>query len=400
MHLMKVFKNQKGFTLTELMISVALLGGVSLITMKVMEEQSGNQSYLKATAEITKTVAMLQSTLNDPAKCKEMLGGIVKPSDLTSKTEIPELKYLVRGEMHTILGAPVDPSPAKQDYSEFYLQKGDIALMGSEFGNNVADLVINFRIKKRALSLRGDDANDEVVTRRLSLVGKFTPAVISCGPVLNDASKTAKQKLCESLIGTVGSSGGVQEAAAVWDDTTGTCTFKAFRCPVGEVPKRIISLGHIECEPAVNRFKIEEVVVLNQAPIDCSATNRFRLVNAGGKLTIACDGSSSYSWIATSWFACDAPCGGGTRTRTVECREIPSGNISAGSCPSGTKPAVSEACNTTACPTSGTCSYQFKYPDGSEDSATISVPSQAACTAKCTCVGPCAAPGKWNCSFY
>eukprot|EP01006_Ploeotia_vitrea_P034698 TRINITY_DN65790_c14_g1_i2.p1 TRINITY_DN65790_c14_g1~~TRINITY_DN65790_c14_g1_i2.p1 ORF type:complete len:1985 (+),score=893.63 TRINITY_DN65790_c14_g1_i2:504-5957(+) len=56
------------------------------------------------------------------------------------------------------------------------------------------------------------------------------------------------------------------------------------------------------------------------------------------------------SWVTGDWGACSKPCGGGTRTRTVECRTPDASHTdpSGESC-TGDKPASSEACNTASC---------------------------------------------------
>jgi hypothetical protein len=54
------------------------------------------------------------------------------------------------------------------------------------------------------------------------------------------------------------------------------------------------------------------------------------------------------AWNLGTWGNCSVSCGGGTRTRTVECRKN-SGVVSDSLCPPP-KPAVSEDCNTQTCP--------------------------------------------------
>lgn len=60
----------------------------------------------------------------------------------------------------------------------------------------------------------------------------------------------------------------------------------------------------------------------------------------------------TYSWYSGGWGACSATCGGGTRTRTVQCRDNFSAVVADSFCSgAGTKPATSQACNTPACVT-------------------------------------------------
>lgn len=55
------------------------------------------------------------------------------------------------------------------------------------------------------------------------------------------------------------------------------------------------------------------------------------------------------SWSATEYSECSAPCGGGTRTRTVKCTDGASRVIPDAYCDAGSKPAASAECNPSAC---------------------------------------------------
>ncbi|EFN59440.1 hypothetical protein CHLNCDRAFT_33886 [Chlorella variabilis] len=58
----------------------------------------------------------------------------------------------------------------------------------------------------------------------------------------------------------------------------------------------------------------------------------------------------TYSWQPLAWGACSAACGGGTRTRVVQCKDS-TGKIVADAFCSGTKPLSSQKCNIQACVT-------------------------------------------------
>ena len=64
----------------------------------------------------------------------------------------------------------------------------------------------------------------------------------------------------------------------------------------------------------------------------------------------------TYSWTTSAYGSCSLTCGGGTQSRTVQCKRH-DGTIVADSYCAGTKPAVSQSCNTQACaiPVNGVC---------------------------------------------
>ncbi|GFR44832.1 hypothetical protein Agub_g6173 [Astrephomene gubernaculifera] len=81
--------------------------------------------------------------------------------------------------------------------------------------------------------------------------------------------------------------------------------------------------------------------------------------NIVGCLPLPGGGSTSGQdtlWYTGPWGACSATCGGGTRSRVVECRLRSNTDVKVAdsSCP-WTKPAATQACNSMTCGTSGSC---------------------------------------------
>lgn len=67
--------------------------------------------------------------------------------------------------------------------------------------------------------------------------------------------------------------------------------------------------------------------------------------------------SSSYAWNAGPWGECSLTCGGGTRSRSVICQMNNGTTVSDSSCSAGSKPVSSQACNVDSC---GSTSYDWQ----------------------------------------
>ena len=67
----------------------------------------------------------------------------------------------------------------------------------------------------------------------------------------------------------------------------------------------------------------------------------------------------SYNWNIGGWGNCSVSCGGGTQTRTVNCRRNDGQTVADSLCTKyvGSKPATSQRCNTHACPD---CRYRSR----------------------------------------
>lgn len=58
----------------------------------------------------------------------------------------------------------------------------------------------------------------------------------------------------------------------------------------------------------------------------------------------------TYSWQASSWGSCSQTCGGGTQTRTVSCMSSYGGSVLDSYCDANSKPGATQSCNTALCP--------------------------------------------------
>ena len=86
---------------------------------------------------------------------------------------------------------------------------------------------------------------------------------------------------------------------------------------------------------------------------------------------------NTYSWDTGAYNACSKPCGGGTQTRTVYCKNDQTGARADGKC-AGTAPASTKPCNTQLCTTGQACSSD------SECSSGYCHPGTSTCENACT----------------
>lgn len=290
---MSIFKflSQKGMTLTEVLIGAGLLGGVALVTAKLMSDQASNQNELKAKAEIAHVVLKLESILNNPANCKSMLvgktvaagGTALGTSGVIEKENI--LTYtLPNGEIMQALG--------EGSFPLYSIPDNGIRLQPSIYGPSMTDLVINFSMNGRA-----------VYPKMIPIVTQLdaTSQITSCGPALKDAEVVGQEKMCESL-----------GMAATWDIGTKKCVLNEVTCPVGEVAIKMTSLGELVCKKLEEQVKLDELFDLSS--IDCTGKQNLQMINdpVTGKFKLNCPGSAPGACVG-NW----GPCTSGTETYTI-----------------------------------------------------------------------------------
>lgn len=281
-------KNQKGFSLPEIMVALGLMGGISLVTMKLVQESSNNEVILKSKAEIQKTTALIKGVLNDPEACRKMLNQNVVssiPTNIIKPADVPNLNFDGTPNPNGLYQRLRDNSFKRllvPDTKYIGFRTGAITIAPPISGTpNVADLVIDFRVERKAnMFSDGNDSNDLIISQRIPFIYAGTPSgantiISDCGPVLSESNETAKQKLCASL-----------GQMAEWDSTLKTCRFQTKKCPFGQAMIKVGSNGDPVCR------NIDEMLDANQL-IDvtpCQSTSgRYKIgVNGSGKLKINC----------------------------------------------------------------------------------------------------------------
>lgn len=294
-----IIKNQSGFSLPEILVAVGLMGGISLVSMKLMDQQAGNEKVLKANAEVNKAVALVQAALSGDASCKSLLGG---------KTPGTTLSVLEINTTRSTDGAAVRDQILKENtnYGAFFVPTGGIRFLpngGVVAGNTKALLEITFWVRKNQVKA---NMNTEIGTQNDNKIIKTLPiefkaattaapgypvgSVVSCGPVLSESNLLAKRKFCASLDPQESDTQTTQAGLGVsyWDGTN--CRLNSMDCPWGKVPKNMTSLGGIQCVDLESQMDANS---LNQIidPTSCRTTTGNFSIQAtpGGRLRVICN---------------------------------------------------------------------------------------------------------------
>lgn len=311
--------NNKGFTLPEIMVSLGLLGGISIVTVRLIENQANNEAHLKAKAEIMKTTSILKTILNDSEGCRNMMKDQVIPPGW-----MPGVKPAV--EVRVPIGQPPAIAPAAAPPAGLYqrvragagiLAYKEILVPNAKYGLfrtgsielaktsdnesktrilnptimdidvDTIDLIIQFRLESKSImnAFRSDNnnANDKTFLQRIPLLVTFnydTNQVKDCGLVVSEANAAAKEKFCVSL-GNIAS----------WDDATQKCNFISNKCPAGFIPERQNSTSTLfTCVDIKDQFKADDLFDTNPAGCVAGAGGFTVVTDPGtGKLKINCN---------------------------------------------------------------------------------------------------------------
>jgi prepilin-type N-terminal cleavage/methylation domain-containing protein len=288
---------QKGFTLPELMMGVAILGGLSLVTMKLVSEQESNRTYMSGRSEISKAKSLLSLSLSDPENCRSILAGKKYPSENPAPAALEYLTSLTipikarPGEYKEILKSSTNYGSFRT--REIYIDRP------TGLAPDVIQLVVRFLIKSRKIELWGSsnpneiDPDDRVIEEKLmiNITKNASNIITDCGSVVSATNIATKQQFCESL-----------GNAASWNAATGKCTFNNMTCPYGQVIVKVSDLGNIICKDINQQIDLNDLVDTTSCTV--GTTKQFSIVStSSGKLKVDCTGSGPV------YLDCTAPWG-------------------------------------------------------------------------------------------
>lgn len=178
---MNPIKNDSGFSLIEIMISIALLGGLGVAAMQLSQTSSLTKTGLTARNDLEQTVAAIQGVISQPVKCSLNFKGLAPGSSITSlKKSATETLFKVgdlsNGKYYTLRSMslePIDPQTRQtrlrmefslnQDGKASKIQSKFISLAPKLVGGAIdgcidpADLAADFVLKKMCFDVDPSD---------------------------------------------------------------------------------------------------------------------------------------------------------------------------------------------------------------------------------------------------
>lgn len=274
---------QRGFSLVEVLVSAAILGGTTLLTMKLVEDQETNRVQLERTAAVRKTMALVRSTIAN--HCRYNLAG-----KNFGSVELDQIAQPFRDT-----GAEKVIISRATNYDQFAVRK--IALQESNTANRLppgtAEIYVEYVTGKHNKDSWGiikklGWTNEEDEIRRSE--GRFylqqipirvsvnsAGEITDCGTLVSETNLAAKEKFCRSL-GTM----------AGWADSGACALPNTNQCPSGQVINKITNLGTLECVDLKDKLDLTKLVNTEE----CTYNGSLAIVSDGaGKLKLSCGSS-------------------------------------------------------------------------------------------------------------
>lgn len=157
---MKKHFNSKGFSLAEIMIAGAILGGLSLVAMQITKNVTKSTAKASFDTDVLQTTNEINAMLTDPAKCLATFQSAISPLSINNGAT---QKFYVKGQA----GAPA------QGYGNAGLEIASYTL--SSPAANEGRLVIVYNNKN---ILKGQ-SGPSTITKRITLYIEGTPGSIT-----------------------------------------------------------------------------------------------------------------------------------------------------------------------------------------------------------------------------
>jgi prepilin-type N-terminal cleavage/methylation domain-containing protein len=266
--MMSFLKNDKGFSLAEVMIAVAISGVVALGASKLMSDNYKNQAYIETMAEINKTMAIAQTLFSKKDNCSTFF----QMNNITRSAVLPQTVGYVAVNNVRILETGAN-------YGKFSVLS--IVVKNSAVNSRIKEIEFTFDWKNRPFMSTAPLKKTISVFAELQTLSDAVPRatdVWKCGGVVEDSKLESQQALCASLGADF----------ATWGvPVPGKCNIKTFQCPAGQVPFTVTSLGHVICKATEDTF--DPYSLIDSTPVNCPASApKIRLVFDGSKYRLEC----------------------------------------------------------------------------------------------------------------
>ncbi len=271
MRTLRRFFSDTGFSLAEISISMGILGAVSLVTMKIVQDQSGQDAIARYKTEVNLKSNELETMLNKTDKCSNIL---------FNKMIAPAPAGVTLGAGAKLTYTDPDLGRAKdiievKTYPHFNV--ASITLYTNTISDQSFDVEVVFTPKsglERLAAFFGSSRS--TIRKRITVVGTVTANQIkSCGPVVSNFYITAKKYVCDQLNLQYGAAAQYQ---FTWNPGPSTCTPRAAapgtQCPAGQVPTGISRFGRYTCSVIQNQVNFN--LIFDPTPTVCP-TKRFAL---------------------------------------------------------------------------------------------------------------------------
>ena len=278
--MMDFLKSNKGFSLPEVMIAVAISGVVALGAAKMMSDNQKNQSYVQTIAEINTMTNVVKMAIGDKKNCNSFISGLTRSGEAA----------LVSGVDYTSIDIG-DPSRKTSivkvhpfTYGKFYVR--GVRLYSSAENPKVKKIELTFDYKNSPYMMEGGTDRKRII-KNISFLAdyKMGPTGIAsasdpleCGDLVEDTLLESQEALCRSL-GT--------DFAEWGTPVANKCNIKEFKCPAGQVPWVVTSLGKVICKNTEDT--LDPNALIDGSAVNCPETSsNIRIEFSGGRYRLIC----------------------------------------------------------------------------------------------------------------
>jgi hypothetical protein len=280
-----LFKNPKGFSLTEVMIGGAILAGVGLTAATLFKQQNSAQSLINNDQALEQFHRSVAKVLENVHHCNATLGELFYTRTFNDGDQLPGIKLctsqcelesdagdVVGGDYYQ-LGDWID----KQQSRQLWLIK-DIRLVKptNETGPQKIIFLYDQNPKKGNRTVQ----KEVNVGLRFASDGTFRECVNNQESAVNNLQKD----ICKSLGGESGPG-----VIARWDEDTQSCLMANDLplCPSGQLVEGIKSDGSVVCKAVSTVLTSSNFV--GSPGSNCPAGSKTSLViDSAGKLRVSC----------------------------------------------------------------------------------------------------------------